>query len=295
MHPIRALCAVVLAALLAFAAAVAHANDLGYAGDLTADLPGPDAEFQSLAAIHEGGLHFAYVAITEPQINQQDGDAGTLEALPLLFRYRLALEAAGWLVDAVGGGGNPFGSAGGAQLTAEHADGRYLRLNAGHPGVQHLDHAPSVATFVDGCVWPAEPRDDSCYPQRLIDEATTGSGSAASVGATELLAGIPEPTLSEYRSEEAIPEDGRHVHYIAAASHFALFGDYLKRLHDDGWTITDALTSGDLSAGSGSATATDGSRHLVFRVGGSGVLAHFDACVWPSVPADGHCPRSSLE
>jgi hypothetical protein len=289
MHRRTSFAAAGLAAASLLATSAVAARDLGYGGELTAGLPGPNAEFQSLTAIHEGGLWFSYVATDEPQIHEEEGAAGNLEALPLLFRYRIALEGAGWTAVA-GGGGNPFGDSGGAQLTAEHGDGRYLRINAGHPGVQHLDHAPSVSTFVDGCVWPQVPADDTCNPSRWIHE---GVRDAEQVGATELAVGIPAPAVSEYRSEDVIPDGGRHYHYISAATNFALYQDYMRMLHEGGWTITDAVTRGDLSGGRGTGSATDGTRYLIFSVGGNGVLSHFDACVWPAQPSEEVvCPRS---
>jgi hypothetical protein len=280
MHHRLSAAAVTLLAASLLGPSAASAQGLGYSGALTVGLPALDAEFQSLAAIQEGGVHFSYVATDE------------LEALPLLFRYRMALEGAGWTAQA-GGGGNPFGDSGGGQLTATHADGRYLRLNAGHPGVQHLDHAPSVSTFVDGCVWPSMPDDDTCNPVRWIDEDVPEDGH---VGATELAVDIPAPAVSEYRSENSLPDGGRHYHYISAATNFALYQDYMRMLHEGGWTITDAITHGDLSGGGGTGSATDGRRFMVFSVGGSGTLAHFDACVWPAQPSDeATCPRSGSD
>ena len=67
----------------------------------------------------------------------------------------------------------------------------------------------------------------------------------------------------------------------------------MRMLHEGGWTITDAVTRGDLSGGGGTGSATDGTRYLTFSVGGTGTLAHFDACVWPAQPSEeATCPRS---
>ena len=281
MNRVAAVAGAVVMGVLSLAFSPAAARDLGYGGDLTQGIPPMDAGFQAQAAIHENGLWFGYVATDDA------------EALPLLFAYRLALEAAGWTARA-SGGGNPFGSSGGGQISAEHTDGRYLRLNAGHPGVQHLDHAPSVATFIDACVWPQAPDDDSCNPSRWIDTDGADAG-APHVGATDLAVGIPQPAVSEYRSEDILPEGGRHYHYISAASNFALFQDYLRMLSEGGWTITDATTRGDLAGGGGTAWATDGSRYVTVSVGGAGTLAHFDACVWLSEPSEPRCPRTGSD
>jgi hypothetical protein len=252
-----------------------HAQELGHGSELTTDIPTPDAHFQAQEAIHEGGLHFTYVTTDDP------------EALPWVFRYRAALQEAGWDILDLNGGGNPFGSPGGAHLRAEHADGRFLRLNAGHPGVQHLDHAPSVSTFIDACVWPQMPQDDTCRPLRIID-----TDEAAGM-AGDLAAGLPDPPQAEYQSEDVIPEGGRHYHYISAQSHFDVFNRYMFELHEAGWTLIDVATSGDESAGSGAGSASDGSRHLVFSASGGGVITHFDACVWPTQPTESRCPQST--
>ncbi|MEX1333739.1 MAG: hypothetical protein AB1Z66_00395 [Candidatus Limnocylindrales bacterium] len=294
MKRIRSLAVVLsVAAALAPTSIAAQAQELGYAGGLTAGIPPLNAEFQSQATIQEGGLHFAHVATSEPEINVEDGVAGDLEALPLLFRYKILLEAAGWTEVVVGGGGNPFGSPGGAQLTALHPDGRYLRLNAGHPGVQHLDHAPSVATFVDACVWPQVPQDDGCHPLRWIDTDVEVPADAPEIGSTGVLtSGIPAPAVAEYRGDDVMPEGGRRFRYVSAATHFGAFTAYLRALDEAGWTISDAMTHGDQSRGGGAANATDGTRFLRFSAGGDGLLTFFDACVWPHEPSELHCPRS---
>ena len=278
---LSAAAAIAVAAVLTIASMAAQARELGYDGGLTVGIPQPQAHFQSRSAIHEGGLHFAYVATTEP------------EALPLLFGYKILLEASGWTVPAVGGGGNPFGSSGGAQLTAEHPDGRYLRVNAGHPGVQHLDHAPSVATFVDACVWPRSPQDVQCSPLRWIDTDAGSAADAPEVGSTgELTTGIPAPQLAEYRGDDVIPGGGRHFGYISAGTHFGVFTGYMRALDEAGWTISEAITHGDQASGGGTASATDGTRYMRFSVGGEGLLTFFDACVWAEAPAEPTCPRS---
>jgi hypothetical protein len=277
--PVAATVVAVAASLLVSTSA--FAQDLGYSGDLAAGIPVPDAAFQHQSAIHEGGLHLSYVTTEAP------------EALPWAFKYRAELQAAGWTITDLGGGGNPFGSPGGALLTAEHADGRFLKVNAGHPGVQHLDHAPSVSTFIDACVWPQVPEDVSCNHLRVIDIAGDAASVVSHAGATgELTTGVPEPAEAEYRSDDALPEGGRHFHYISPRGHFELFQGYLATLHEAGWTISDATTSGDESGGSGSGTATDGGRHLVFSATGGGLVADFDACVWPQPPSEAHCPRN---
>lgn len=260
----------------------AYGQDLGYEGELTEGIPEPDAEFQALEAIHEGGLHFFYVTTGDP------------EALPWVFGYRAALQAADWTILDLGGGENPFGSPGGAKLVAEHADGRYLRLNAGHPGVQHLDHAPSVATFIDACVWPHPPEDDTCRSSRFIDVGDGVEAGQADVGVMgDLAVGVPRPGDAEYQSEESLPEGGRHFYYISAVGHFDAFNRYMFALHEAGWTIGGVVTNGDESAGSGTVIATDGSRHLEFSAGGSGTITHIDACVWPQQPSEARCPRNA--
>lgn len=285
--------AVAASAAVAFASMAVQAQELGYDGGLGAAIPPMDAAFQSQTPIQEGGLHFVYVATSEPEINVQDGEAGNLEALPLLFRYKILLETAGWTEVTAGGGGNPFGSSGGAQLVARHPDGRYLRMNAGHPGVQHLAHAPSVATFVDACVWPQVPQDDQCNPGRWIqthDGAASGEPAVGSSG--DLVAGIPAPDIAEYRGDAVVAEGGRHFRYITAASHFAAFTAYMRVLDAAGWTLLDSQTHGDPMGGGGQAEATDGTRFLRFSAGGQGTLTFFDACVWPEEPTTATCPRS---
>ena len=60
------------------------------------------------------------------------------------------------------------------------------------------------------------------------------------------------------------------------------------------WNITDSGSGGTEMGGGGNATATsDDGRYLKFNAGGGGVVAHFDACVWPSQPDDDHCPQSN--
>jgi hypothetical protein len=288
-----ALTAVAIAAALLAPAPASVAQDLGYRGTLTADIPAMDAEFQGQSAIHEGGLHFVYVATSEPETYVRDGEAGNLEALPLVFRYRIALEAAGWTVLGAGGGGNPFGSSGGATLTAEHADGRYLRLDAGHPGVQHLDHAPSVSTFVDACVWPQPPSDDTCHPSRWIDKAEDDAPTAAHAGALAgLTAGIPAPAGAEFRSDSVVPGGGRHFYYLTPAAHVDVYRAYAADLSAAGWTMIEGRSRGEPSAGVVTASASDGSRYLQLHIGG-GPISHIDVCVWPAQPAEAHCPQSA--
>ena len=279
-----AVAAAIAIAVLLLGSIAAQARELGHDGSLTADIPQPKAWFQGQAPIHEGGLHFSYV------------DTSETEALGLLFRYRILLETSDWTVHSVVGGGNPFGSPGGAQLTADHEDGRHLRANAGHPGVQHLDHAPSASTFLDACVWPQVPADDQCNPQRWISEDARTAVDGAEVGATGgLTAGVPEPALAEYRGDDVIPEGGRHFSYISAATHFGAFTGYMRALDEAGWTINGSMTHGDQARGGGVANATDGARHLHFSVGGTGLLTFFDACVWPQEPVEARCPRSGTD
>mgnify|MGYP001812739767 FL=1 len=292
MKRTRAVVAAIAAtATLASASMAVQAQELGYGGELTVDIPELNAEFQAQRPIQESGLHLAYVATDDPQINVHDGDAGNIEALPLLFRYRIMLETSGWTVT-VGGGGNPFGDSGGAQLRADHPDGRHLRMNAGHPGVQHLDHAPSVATFVDACIWPQAPQDDQCHPQRWIHEDDTAAADERMGPSTGLVAGIPVPAIAEFRGESVIPEGGRHFHYLTPTAHFGAFTAYMRALDGAGWTINDSMTHGDASSGGGTASASDGTRYLRFSVGGGGLLSHIDACVWPQQPTEEWCPRS---
>jgi hypothetical protein len=112
---------------------------MGAGGDLLAGVPEPaNAVFKAEDAIQEGGRHFFYTSGASPS--------------DVVGAYQSALEAAGWNIISSGGGGDPFGFGGGAGLTA--SDGtRYLKFNAGGPAGQ---------TFIDACVWPAQPSNDNC-------------------------------------------------------------------------------------------------------------------------------------
>ena len=101
---------------------------LGTGGDLLAGVPEPaDADFQSENAVPEGGRHFFYTSSGSPA--------------NIVSKYQAALQAAGWTIEDVGGGGDPFGFASGAGLTATNA-GRYLKFNAG---------GPAGETYIDAC------------------------------------------------------------------------------------------------------------------------------------------------
>lgn len=71
-------------------------------------------------------------------------------AQDVMSAYRSTLEADGWTIDSMGGGGSAWG--GNAGLTASKG-AEYLVMSIG---------GETGATNIDLCVWPSKPADDNC-------------------------------------------------------------------------------------------------------------------------------------
>jgi hypothetical protein len=112
---------------------------MGSSGGLLDGVPELAAEFKAEDAIQEGGRHFFFTSSNAPD--------------EVISTYGTVLIENGWEVVDFGGGGDLFGMfGGGAGLTA--TDGaRVIKLNAGGPAGQ---------TFIDACIWPADPVNENC-------------------------------------------------------------------------------------------------------------------------------------
>jgi hypothetical protein len=231
---------------------------LGANADLLANVPEPaKAEFKSENAIQEGGRHYFY-------FSSENAPA------EVITDYQAALEAAGWTIEDSGSGGDPFGLfASGANVTATN-EGRYLKVHAG---------GPPGSTFVDACIWPAQPDDNDCDQDQQNDSAAPGVMGTGG----ELLADIPEPAGANFQSENEMPEGGRHFYYTSSDAPANIVNKFQAALEATGWNIEGSGGGGDpfgFASGAGM-TATNGGRYLKFNAGGPTGSTHIDACVWP--------------
>lgn len=237
----------------------------GEAATLTSGIPEPaNADFQAKNAIWEGGQHFWYTSSENPS--------------QMVSKYGTALEAAGWRIDDIGGGGDPFGLfGGGAGLTATNAD-RYLKVHAG---------GPVGATYMDICVWPSEPSNNDCDQDAYAQ--TNGSATLGSVG--ELLDGVPELDGVEFKAEDSIQEGGRHFFFTSEYGPSSIVGAYERALENAGWKI---LSSGGDPFGLFGAglSASDGTRYISLNAGGPAGSTFVDACIWPAQPSDTNCGQN---
>jgi hypothetical protein len=260
--------AAILALVLVFSPAAASVIAQGVGDELLDNVPEPaDAVYQSQNAIQEGGRHFYYTSTQSPA--------------DLVGAYQAALEETGWTIVDSGGGGDPFGFASGAGLTA--SDGtRYLKFNAG---------GPAGATHIDACVWPGKPQDDNCDQGQ--NQPTTGNATLGSAGA--LMDGVPELTGAEFQAEDAIQEGGRHFFFFSSTNTPAnIVGAYRSALQDAGWEILTSGGGGDPFgyASGANLTASDGARYLKLHAGGQTGSIYVDGCIWPARPEDDNCGQN---
>ena len=105
--------------------------------DLLSGLPTPpNSQTLGTEAISAGGQQASYKTSAAPAA--------------VVAAYKESLPQAGWTVTDAGGSGSSYG--GGAGLQATNGP-KYLSVNAG---------GPSGTTFVNVCVWPSKPKNDSC-------------------------------------------------------------------------------------------------------------------------------------
>ena len=129
----RLLLAVLVPSLLVIAS-IAHATT---GDDLLSGVPvPPDSKALGTQTLSSGGQQASYSTATSPS--------------GVIASYKQALPTAGWTVTGGGGGGVSYG--GGAGLQATNGP-KYLSVNAG---------GPAGLTFVNVCVWPSKPGNDSC-------------------------------------------------------------------------------------------------------------------------------------
>lgn len=106
------------------------------ASGLLAGVPDPDgASKESQDDVGSDGVHRYYTTTATPS--------------EVVSSYTSALESNGWTIQNSGSGGSRSGGGG---LTATNG-ARYLVLSV---------EGPAGAAFIDLCVWPSQPSDDSC-------------------------------------------------------------------------------------------------------------------------------------
>ena len=194
----------------------------------------------------------------------------------------MALIENGWEIEDFGGGGDPFGFASGAGLTATNGD-RYLKMNAG---------GPTGSIFVDICVWPTQPNEDNCGQN---SNQTSSGVTTLGVASAGLLDGVPELD-AEFKAEDAIHAGGRHYFFSSAESPTDVVGGYEAALTDAGWEILSSGGGGDpfgLFGGGAGLTATDGTRYIVLNAGGPAGKTFIDGCIWPAKPANDNCGQNN--
>jgi hypothetical protein len=242
---------------------------LGADGNLLANVPEPgDAAFQAQDSIQEGGRHFYYTSSNAPA--------------DVVSNYQTTLEANGWTIVDSGGGGDPFGFASGAGLTATNGS-RYLKMNAG---------GPTGSTHVDVCVWPFQPSDNNCGQNNNQNKA----GNAVLGSSGGLMTGVPELQEAEFKAEDAIHEGGRHFFFNSTNSPANVVSGYEALLIEAGWEILESGGGGDpfgFFGGGAGLTATDGTRVLKLNAGGPTGQTFVDACVWPTAPANNYCGQNN--
>lgn len=107
------------------------------ANGLLAGVPDPDgASKESQDDVGSDGVHRYYTTTATPS--------------EVVSSYTSALESNGWTIQNSGSGASWPGGGGG--LTATNG-ARYLVLSV---------EGPAGAAFIDLCVWPSQPSDDSC-------------------------------------------------------------------------------------------------------------------------------------
>ena len=233
-------------------------------GGLLAGVPEPEgATYQATDSIQEGGLHGFYTSNSAPA--------------DVVTAYNSALEANGWTIQNTGG--DPFGAFG-AGTTATQGE-RYLKINAGGPG---------GVSYIDICVWPAQPSDDNCGQNQ--NNNTLKGAAVPSEGETGgLLANVPEPEGVTYQATDSIQEGGLHGYYTSNSAPGEIVSTYQSALEGNGWAIESS--GGDPSGQFGAGlTATFEGRYLKMNAGGPGDMTFIDICVWPAQPSDDNCGQN---
>ena len=237
---------------------------LGSVGELLNGVPELDGvEFKAEDSIQEGGRHFFFTSEYGPS--------------SIVGAYERALENAGWKI--LSSGGDPFGLFG-AGLSA--SDGtRYISLNAG---------GPAGSTFVDACIWPAQPSDTNCgQNQNARGNAQLGSGGS-------LLDNVPALQTPPIKHRTAFRRMDVTSTTTTTNAPADVAGAYQTALENNGWAIKNSGGGGDpfgLFASGAGLTATNGSRYLKLNAGGPIGSTHVDICVWPSQPVDDDCGQNN--